>query len=301
MLSKVSLPNSLTDAKALIIELRTHHHRTAHAEQPKSTPLLDHLRETRLGKKPSSSGARSSTPDQGKGGRGRDTTSSTKDKGKGSGKSNNKPGEKESAGKNVKGDKKDTGKSGANGKKEQVQGLPANRENVKIQMNPARQQGGAARNAKVQILQRGAGGNPPAGPSNANTQQKSNIQAPPVPRTKDGDDTTTKPKAKPNSTARQRPERGPKSLLSAALNASAQQAGGKKPTPAASNPAGGASDKSESVSADDAEKKKRSRTRGGRGGTGKKKVGEGETDGTGAVNNGAGAGGSGVNPARIDD
>jgi len=274
---------------------------TAHPEQPKSTPLLDHLRETRLGKKSSSSGARSSTPDQGKGGRNRDPNNSIKDKGKGSGKSNNKSGEKDSAGKNVKGDKKDTGKSGTNGKKDQVQGLSANRENVKIQMNPARQQGGAAGNAKVQILQRGPGGTPSAGPSNANAQQKPNKQAPPVPRSKDGDDTSPKPKPKPNPTARQRPERGPKSLLSAALNASAQQAGGKKPVAVAANPAAGTGDKSEPTSTDEADKKKRPRTRGGRGGTGKKKAGEGEVDGTGVANDGERAGGSGANPARIDD
>ena len=174
--------------------------------------------------------------------------------------------------------------------------MPATRENVKIQLNPARQQGGAGGNAKVQILQRGPGGNPPSGPSNPNAPPKPNKQAPPVPKSKDGDDSTNKPKPKP--TARQRPERGPKSLLSAALNASAQQAGGKKPAVVASTPGAGSGDPSEPGSTDDADKKKRPRTRGGRGGTGKKKTGEGEAGVTGAAVNEAGAG---ANPARIDD
>lgn len=268
-------------------------------EQPKSTPLLDHLRETRQAKK-TSSGGRSSAVDGRSGG---------KDKGKGK----DKPSKPKDAGGSKQGGaggKKDQPKSGGGGKgRDSPQSLPTNREPVKIQVNPGRQSGATA--GKVQILQRAptptgskpASAQPIAGPSSTPPPPKGPKQPQnarnktPNPSNNDQDNKGGRGKSKdPSAPPRQRPERGGKSLLSVALNAStAQQQGagankGNDGPRAPLSQGAGAQDKDSS----DADKKKKTR-RGGQG-QGKRKV---EGDGGGEGSRGSDTQVS--TTARIDD
>ena len=302
------------------------HPAIATPEQPKSTPLLDHLRETRMAKKGSNAG-RSSAADGRSGGKdkakGRDTgkedhhgkSSKHKDGGP-------KPG-------GAAGKKDGHVKSTGGKQRDAPQSLAANRDPVKIQVNPSRQSG--APPGKVQILQRAAA---PAGSKPASGQTAASTSAVPTPlkgpkppqnaRSKapssaPGDQDPIGPasgtkasrgKGKDASAGgRQRPERGAKSLLSAALNASTtqqQQGGSSGPgkgnrgpkVPLASATKGSTEtgqagpDAQGKKDGDEADKKKRTRTRGGQG----KKKGETGSD----------AGGPGVDvkpggTARIDD
>jgi hypothetical protein len=178
--------------------------------------------------------------------------------------------------------------------------LPAQREDVKIQTNPARQGVQAGQQpGKMQILQRAGGQGKPSGNVNvtASGGKPPSRSASPLPLTDIPKSIPPVKLNKPNAPTkgkgegtRQRPGAmlgGGKALLSAALNASQQQSQNRAPSQG--GPQGGRAvvEGGDGANKDDsAEKRKRTRTRGGAGK--KKDAGNGPATET-------------VSSARIDD